>query len=84
MCCAHTRHTQGKIKKLDSGVGSPGGGRKWPAVLWKIARLDLAGWQDMLAKKHVRVINMLMTKTPHVVGDGAPAPPPMSMATLSG
>ena len=68
---------QRKIKKFAGGIGPPGG-RKWPAVLWKISQLDLAGWKDMLAKNHVRVINMLMTKAPEVVGDAAlpPAPAP--------
>ena len=62
----HALCLQGKIQKLTAGIGPPNG-RKWPATLWKIGQLDLAGWQDMLSKDHVLVINMLITKAPHAV-----------------
>ena len=85
--------SSGKITSFTQGVG-PVGGRKWPVKLWKIGPMDLGGWQEMLSKQHIRVINMLMTKEPSVVGDmsavaapsqpPAPAtpPPPPVVATL--
>ena len=55
----------GDVVREFQGIG---GSRRYPVKLWYIKPIELSLWQVLLSKAHIKVINMVMTKKPEVIG----------------